>query len=66
MNAGNDLSAWVASIPLVTKWWFFSFFVVPLTTRLGLINPMNLLLFSDMVFSRFEVSHSTIHIPKQH
>ncbi len=55
MDAQNDLSTWIAGIPKVTKWWFFSFFIVPVTTRLGLISPMTLLLFSESVFYRFEV-----------
>lgn len=56
MDAQNDLSAWISSIPMITKYWFFSYFLVPLTTRLGLISPINLLLFSDAVFYKFEVA----------
>lgn len=40
---------------MITKYWFFSYFLVPLTTRLGLISPINLLLFSDAVLYKFEV-----------
>lgn len=61
MDAQNDLSAWISSIPKVTKWWFFSFFLLPLTTRLGLISPMNLLLFSELVFTRFEVRSTSTY-----
>lgn len=55
MDAQNDISAWVSSIPKITKYWFFSFFLVPLTTRLGLISPFSLLLFSDAVFYNFQI-----------
>lgn len=57
MDAQNDISTWISSIPLITKWWFFSYFLVPLTTRLGLISPMNLLLFSEAVIYKFEVKY---------
>ena len=56
MDAQNDLTAWIASIPKVTKWWFFAFFAVPLTTRLGLIAPTSLVLYTELVLKRFEVS----------
>lgn len=58
MDAQNDLSNWISSIPKVTRWWFFSFFAVPLVTRLGLINPMNLLLVPELVLSKFQVSRA--------
>ena len=56
MDAQNDLSNWIAGIPKITKWWFFSFFVVPVTTRLGLISPIYLLLLPESVIYRFEAS----------
>ena len=55
MDAQNDLTTWIAGIPMVTKWWFFSFFAVPVSTRLGLISPLSLILLSDSVFYGFEV-----------
>ena len=55
MDAQNDLSAWISSIPKVTKYWFFSFFLLPLTTRLGLISPFSLLLYSEAVIYKFQV-----------
>jgi len=56
MDAQNDISNWIASIPKITRWWFFAFFLIPLATRLGLISPVYLVLFSDQVFSGFQVS----------
>ena len=55
MDAQNDITAWISSIPKVTKYWFFSFFALPLTTRLGIISPFHLILSSELVFSHFQV-----------
>lgn len=51
----GDIGTWISGIPVVTRYWFFSFFFLPLTTRLGLIDPRNLILFSDKVISNFQV-----------
>ena len=56
MDAQNDISAWISGIPMITKYWFFAYFLVPLTTRLGLISPISLVLFSDAVLYKFEVT----------
>ena len=56
MDAQNDLTNWISSIPKITRWWFFAFFIVPLTTRLGLLDPMSLVLISEPIFSGFQVS----------
>ena len=56
MDAQNDISNWIASIPKITRWWFFAFFLIPLATRLGLVSPIHLVLFSEQVFSGFQVS----------
>ncbi len=55
MDAQTDISNWVASIPKITRWWFFSFFILPLTTRLGLLNPMTLVMFPDLALGQFQV-----------
>lgn len=57
MDAQNDISNWISSIPKITRFWFFSFFAVPLTTRLGLIDPMTLIMLPELVFSNFQVSN---------
>ena len=62
MDAQNDLTTWVSSIPKITRWWFFSFFIVPLTTRLGLLDPMSLVLVSEFVFSKFQVCPLQSHL----
>jgi hypothetical protein len=56
MDAQNDISNWISSIPKVTKFWFFAYFLVPLTTRLGLISPISLILTGDALF-KFQVLH---------
>lgn len=55
----GDIGTWVSGIPKVTRYWFFSFFILPLTTRLGLIDPNNLVLLSNKVIGGFQVSHYT-------
>ena len=59
MDAQTDIANWVASIPKITRWWFFAFFFLPLTTRLGLLDPMYLVLFPDQALTRFQVGTST-------
>ena len=56
MDAQNDISNWIASIPKITRWWFFAFFLIPLATRLGLVSYKHLILYSEQVFSEFQVS----------
>lgn len=51
----GDIGNWVSGIPVVTRYWFFSFFILPLTTRLGLIDPINLVLFSNKVIGGFQI-----------
>jgi derlin-1 len=51
----GDIGTWISSIPKVTRYWFFSFFILPLTTRLGLINPANLVLVPNSVISGFQI-----------
>lgn len=60
MDAQTDISNWIASIPKITRWWFFSFFIIPLTTRLGLLDPMSLVMFPDMALGRFQVSYTLL------
>ena len=55
MDAQTDLSNWISSIPKITRWWFFAFFFVPLTTRLGLLDAMYMVLLPDLLFSKFQV-----------
>ena len=57
----GDIGSWVSSIPLITRYWFFSFLVVPLTTRLGLIDPLNLVLIPDKVLGGFQVFSNSMH-----
>lgn len=64
----GDIGTWFRGIPLITRYWFLSFFVVPLTTRLGLIDPRNLVLFPQKVTGEFQVSSARLaqclHIPR--
>lgn len=54
-NMDGDIGAWISSIPKVTRYWFFSFFILPLTTRLGLINPVHLILVPEQAIRGFQV-----------
>ena len=59
MDVQSDISAWVSRIPKVTRWWFFSAFFLPLTTKLGIISPMYLVLLPEAV-SGFQVSYAVL------
>lgn len=55
MDPQNDISNWISSIPKITRYWFFAFFAIPLSTRLGLINPMYLVLLPEPLFFQFQI-----------
>ena len=55
MDPQNDISNWISGIPKITRYWFFAFFAIPLSTRLGLINPMYLILQAEPLFYKFQV-----------
>ena len=52
----GDIGTWARSIPIVTRYWFFSFLILPLTTRLNLIYWPNLILDWTKLVSGFQVA----------
>uniref|UniRef100_A0A3Q2WMB2 Derlin n=1 Tax=Haplochromis burtoni TaxID=8153 RepID=A0A3Q2WMB2_HAPBU len=51
----SDIGDWFRSIPFITRYWFAASIAVPLIGKLGLVDIRNLLLFPEMVFSRFHI-----------
>ncbi|KAM6910076.1 derlin-1 [Xenentodon cancila] len=51
----SDIGDWFKSIPLVTRYWFAASIAVPLIGKLGLVDIRNLLLFPDLILSRFHL-----------
>lgn len=51
----SDLGDWFRSIPLITRYWFASSIAVPLLGKLGLINPMYLILWPEYFLHKFQV-----------
>lgn len=51
----GDIGSWARSIPIVTRYWFFSFLILPLTTRLNLVYWPNLILDWTKLVSGFQV-----------
>lgn len=53
--AESDIADWFRSIPIVTRWWFSLSIIFPLAGRLGLVNPMLLLLDYETVVHGFQI-----------
>lgn len=53
--ASNDIGDWYRGIPQMTKYWFTGSIVVPLVARLGLINPVHLILIFERVAYNFQI-----------
>lgn len=51
----SDIGDWFKNIPLITRSWFAASIVVPLVGKMGLIDPMNLMLRSDLFFNKFHL-----------
>ncbi|XP_059922112.1 derlin-1 [Gadus macrocephalus] len=51
----SDIGDWFKSIPLLTKYWFAGSIAVPLVSRLGFIDPMNLILWPAKFFGNFQI-----------
>ena len=64
MDPQNDISNWISGIPKITRYWFFAFFAIPLSTRLGLINPMYLVLMPEPLFYKFQVSPDVLPVSR--
>ncbi|KAJ0000141.1 hypothetical protein NQD34_011983 [Periophthalmus magnuspinnatus] len=62
----SDIGDWFRSIPLITRTWFAGSIIVPFIGKLGLINPMNLVLAPQLFFNRFHLWRpitSTLYFP---
>lgn len=53
----SDIGDWYKSIPLITRSWFTASVAFPLIGVLRLVDIRNLLLFPELVISRFHVSY---------
>lgn len=53
--AQNDLAQWYHSIPQITKYWFTADVVLPLASRMGLIDGNNLVLVPELIWKRFHI-----------
>ena len=53
--ADSDISAWFRSIPIVTRCWFALSIIFPLAGRLGLADPMFLILDYESIVHGFQV-----------
>ncbi|KAA8591507.1 hypothetical protein FQN60_016881, partial [Etheostoma spectabile] len=51
----SDIGDWFKSIPLITRYWFAASIVVPFIGKLGLVDFRNLMLFPELVLSRFHL-----------
>ncbi|XP_007558125.1 derlin-1 [Poecilia latipinna] len=51
----SDIGDWFRSIPLITRYWFAASIAVPFIGKLGLVDFRNLMLFPELVFSRFQL-----------
>lgn len=51
----SDIGDWFRSIPIITRSWFAASVAVPLIGKLGLINFRNLMLFPELIISRFHI-----------
>ncbi|CAF3107977.1 unnamed protein product [Rotaria sp. Silwood2] len=55
MSASNDLGQWYKSIPPITRVWFTGAIIVPVSARLGLVRPQNLVLFIQPIIQNFQI-----------
>ncbi|XP_070767642.1 derlin-1 isoform X2 [Enoplosus armatus] len=51
----SDIGDWFRSIPFITRSWFAASIVVPFIGKLGLVDFRNLMLFPELVLSRFHL-----------
>uniref|UniRef100_A0A4W5KAF8 Derlin n=1 Tax=Hucho hucho TaxID=62062 RepID=A0A4W5KAF8_9TELE len=51
----SDIGDWFKSIPFITRYWFAGSIAVPLIGKLGLINPMYLVLWPENFFHKFQL-----------
>ncbi|KAG7277483.1 hypothetical protein CRUP_037354 [Coryphaenoides rupestris] len=62
----SEFGDWFNSVPFLTRYWFTGSIVVPMIGKLGLINPMHLILRPDLFFGEFHLWRpitSTLYSP---
>ncbi|KAG2467246.1 DERL1 protein, partial [Polypterus senegalus] len=62
----SDIGDWFKSIPFITRYWFAGSIIVPLIGKLGLISPVNLVLWPDNFLYKFQIWRpisSTLYFP---
>ncbi|KAK7114158.1 derlin-1-like [Littorina saxatilis] len=53
--ASNDIGDWYRGIPQITRYWFTGSVVVPIVARVGLLNPMWLILTFQHFIYKFQI-----------
>lgn len=53
--ASNDIGDWYRGIPQITRYWFTGAVVVPIASRIGLLNPMWLILTFEHFIYKFQL-----------
>ncbi|CAL8289034.1 unnamed protein product [Merluccius merluccius] len=51
----SEFGDWYKSIPVITRFWFAGSVAVPVFGRLGLVNPMYLILWPAYFFGKFQI-----------
>ena len=53
--ASSDIGDWYRGIPQISRYWFTASVVVPIVARIGLLNPMWLILTFQHFIYKFQV-----------
>ncbi|KAL9178526.1 hypothetical protein ACHAXT_001864 [Thalassiosira profunda] len=59
-NTGGTVQDWFESIPFVTRWWFFSAFLVTCAGNMGLVPPTKLVYSWELIWGNVELSKWTL------
>jgi len=54
-NAGGGPQEWFQALPLVTQYWFGATLLLTIAGNMGIVSPLNFLLFWDKVKDKFEI-----------
>ena len=55
--SSNDFGDWYRGIPQVTRYWFTGSIALPLLGKIGLVNPLWMILDLNRILYKFEVYH---------
>ncbi|XP_033096363.1 derlin-1-like [Anneissia japonica] len=53
--ASNDIGDWYRGIPQITRFWFSASVALPLMAKIGILNPIHLVLDYTLVVHRFQI-----------